>query len=164
MLEAAHGGVLLRSRGGVEGVNFDDPAEGVGLVGVAGIARVEARLVEFPLTRGRLRRYAVTLVAVAGARCGKVAVEVLLAGKDSSPWSGSAGAVAQGSLDPAAFRVIDCLDQVGSCSSARQFVDVSREDAAIQGCSLNIVPRLVLVLPFQLHHRQAVPGPANCTG
>src|SRR4029453_10917492 len=87
-----------------------------------------------------------------------------LAGKDSSPRSGSAGAVAQGSLDPAAFRVIDCLDQVGSCSSARQFVDGVRQEAAIQGVSLNIVPRLVLVLPFQLHHRQAVTGPANCTG
>ena len=63
VLEPAHRGALARYRGGVGGVDLDDPPESERLVGLAG--EVEARVVQLPLA---LRR---SLVEVDRGRAGR---------------------------------------------------------------------------------------------
>ena len=163
VLETAQRGVLLRRGGGVEGVHFHDPAEAVGLVRVGGVTGVEAGIVQLPLARRGRRRQAVALVGRGRARGDKVAVEVLLAGQDGAPRGGAAGAVAQRSFDGPAGGIVDCLHQGGARDRSGQLVDRAVQVAAVQPRTLDVAPRLVLVLPLQFDHGQPVRGSPHCT-
>ncbi|MBG9885258.1 hypothetical protein ABE10_01380, partial [Bacillus toyonensis] len=85
MLEAPERGVLARRRGGVGGVDLDDPAESVDLVLVARGAGVEALVHLFPATRGRGVLQAIAAIRRRDALGAEVAVEVLLPAEDRPP-------------------------------------------------------------------------------
>ena len=161
VLEAAQRGVLLRGRRRVEGVDFHDPAEAVGLVGGAGVAGVEARVVEFPLSRRGLVGQPVALVLGRGAGRDEVPVEVLLAGEDGAPGGGAAGAVAQRAEDAAPGGVGGGPDQRRAGHRAGELVRRVVEVAAVQPGALDVGPRRVLVLAFQLDDGEPVRGGAD---
>ena len=161
VLEAAHRGALLRRRRRIERVHLDDPAEAVGLVFVAGVAGVEARVVEFPLAGGR--RAGQPVAPVAGGRAGgdEVAVEVFLAGEDGAPRRGAAGAVAEGPADGAAGGVGHGAHQRGPGHGSGELVGGVRQVAPVEPGALDVGPRLVLVLAFEFDDGQAVGGAAD---
>ena len=136
VLEPAHRGALARYRGGVGGVDLDDPAEPERLVGFAG--EVEAGVMQFPLP---LRWSLVEVDAVVqGAQggvgdrldVGEVLVEVLLAGQHRAPGGGAAGAVVQHPPHPGPGRVLGCLQQVCSGCGAGQLHRCLGGDPAVQ--------------------------------
>ena len=161
VLEAAERAQLARLGVGLEGVDLDDPAVAVGLVGLLG--QVEAVVEAVPVVLGG----AATGQAVAGGglagqvvggcgRLGEVAVEVFLAGEDGPPRGGAAGAVAEGAERRRAGRVGGGLDEVAAADRTDELEGGLGGDAAVERGRLGVDPLAVGVLAGHLHDGHAV--------
>ena len=158
MLEAAEGGALLRGGCGVEGVDLDDVARAVGLVGVPG--DVEALVRRGPRIAPVPRADAVALERGADLDVGiarrEVAVEVLLAREIGAPRSASVAAVVPGAEARRAGRIGGGLQEIVPAGRSRDLHRRVRGDAAVEGRVLDDGPHAVPLL--DLDHRDPVAG------
>ena len=132
MPETPEGGALHRRGSGVEGVDFDHPAEAVLLVGEGGVGEVEAAVEALPAIDrsaafqpvSRLPR--VRRPVAAGA---EIEVEVLLAGQPGSPRRAPVGAIVERARGRRAVRRSEQAGGGPGDGDRRVDVDAPREAA-----------------------------------
>ncbi len=134
VFEPAECGVFHRHRRRVPGVDLDDVAEAVHLVG--GGPQIEARVERLPSVFRGFGQHAVALGLVRVGERGafgrtEVGVEVLLTGKDGPPGCYTAGTVGEGAQHGPAGGVGDGLDGVGAGGRAVQDERGVGGDAAV---------------------------------
>ena len=175
MLDAAQGGALDRQAAWVVWVDFDDPAEQVGLVGVD--RHVKARVGGVPAVAEAARGHAVAVVKLAcfGAGCGQcgaraeVAIPVFFTGQEGAPGGDAVAAVVDRAVSGEAVELLAGGDRtvvtddvlvrfhqgVASGRARHAALGVGR-DAAAEDRTLDHRPLAVDAAGF--HDRNAVRG------
>ena len=134
----------LDGRGGrIHRVDFDHPAESMGLVRM--LQHVKTLIEPVPVHPLAARRRAITpgrsVAGSAQAFVGtKVAMEILFAGQVSAPWRDAHGAVGQGSQYHSAARVGGCLQQRAARRRPGDVHGGARMDAACVARGQHLAP------------------------
>ena len=157
VLEAAQRRVLDRGGLGILRVDLHDPAEAVGLVRIALVVEVEARMHQVPAARGGAGGDADPLL-LGAAGADEVLVEVLLAREHRAPRGGAAGAVVQGAQHRSTLGVLDRAQQLGARGGAVHAEGGEAGDAAVASSPAHVAPGLALLVALEVHDRQAVRG------
>ncbi len=161
VLEPAHRGVLHRGRARVRGVDLDDPAEPVRLVGVGRLGGVPARVEGAPAAGVLRGGEAVPLLPRVGPDSREVLVDVLLARQHRPPGRGAAGAVVHRAAHAGAGRVLGGLQQVGAGGRAVEDERGVEGDPAVEPGAGDVAPGVAPPAALELDDGHAVRRPGG---